>query len=649
MKHFRFYSSSASNDFWDEIGEAIALSFEDCGASVERCVDKFPDRLENGVCNIAVGGQEYFNLLLKTPALIHEVAPRMVALTGEQPGSPWFAPNLPNLRLCQECWDLTDTGDKALRHEGVRSKHIQLGYSRLFEASSTPTEKDIDVFFLASLTHSRSKRIAEYGLTRFDVRNHFQLVDIDLVNIGYEKNKASSLYLPRETRNTIASRSKCVLNYHGYFIEFFEWHRALIALSNQSLFVTDTVPDPACLVPGIHYFSGSSQVVNHIVDFFLSHPSLRDELALKAYEHVKTFMNMAQLSHQFLSNEVIEIPPADRGTELAREVQLKLKEFVAKEKRKFFPVAFSASCNRGPGETRGPLVSKTETLVKRHHFIENLRCEDALRPSSSHIAHRYQNEHASGLPAPHLSVIISLHNYEHTICSALDSLLFSFANPELLEIIVVDDASSDDSYETAVDWIRFFSGRGVVLKKRINTGFIASRNIGIEIAQSNYVAILDADNAFLPCGLQRLLDRAIQEDADAAYGIIICIDEMGHPSGLLSAQSWDLRRLVHSPYIDAMAVFKKSTLDSVGRYDEKMFRSGWFGWEDYELWLRLADNSSRVVFLPEFVAMYRSHSSSMINATNLFQESLALYLREKYPDLVRRFGGGTCVMGSAQF
>jgi hypothetical protein len=110
------------------------------------------------------------------------------------------------------------------------------------------------------------------------------------------------------------------------------------------------------------------------------------------------------------------------------------------------------------------------------------------------------------------------------------------------------------------------------------------------------------------------------------------VNEKGVPSGLLSAMPWDVQRLLYSPYIDAMAIFKKRTLLQVGLYDTEMFKHGWFGWEDYELWLRLAAANAAVEFVPTFVALYRSHSSSMINATNLFDSELKQYLAGKYKD-----------------
>ncbi len=44
--------------------------------------------------------------------------------------------------------------------------------------------------------------------------------------------------------------------------------------------------------------------------------------------------------------------------------------------------------------------------------------------------------------------------------------------------------------------------------------------------------------------------------------------------------------LVQHPYIDAMAMFRRDALLELGGYDTTLSQIGWFGWEDYDMWLR---------------------------------------------------------------
>jgi glycosyltransferase involved in cell wall biosynthesis len=184
-----------------------------------------------------------------------------------------------------------------------------------------------------------------------------------------------------------------------------------------------------------------------------------------------------------------------------------------------------------------------------------------------------------------------------------------------------------------------------LLKKKVNTGFIRARNMGIEAATGEYIAILDADNAFLPGGLGHLLEALRDNCGDAAYGLIISVNGDGVANGLLSSQGWDPGRLVYGPYIDAMALFRKSMMIELGLYDEEMYLHGWFGWEDYEFWLRLADKNKRVEFVPNFVALYRSHLMSMIHETNEYLPSIVEYLKEKYSRIIQIYGTKSLVLG----
>ena len=60
---------------------------------------------------------------------------------------------------------------------------------------------------------------------------------------------------------------------------------------------------------------------------------------------------------------------------------------------------------------------------------------------------------------------------------------------------------------------------------------------------------------------------------------------------LLSYFDWDLQMLVEFPYIDAMVLFDRRQLIEIGGYDTELYKFGWFGWEDYDLWRELPGQS----------------------------------------------------------
>ena len=50
-----------------------------------------------------------------------------------------------------------------------------------------------------------------------------------------------------------------------------------------------------------------------------------------------------------------------------------------------------------------------------------------------------------------------------------------------------------------------------------------------------------------------------------------------------------------------MALFRREVLLELGGYDSRLSQIGWFGWEDYELWLRLALRGLPVTFIPNIL------------------------------------------------
>lgn len=100
-----------------------------------------------------------------------------------------------------------------------------------------------------------------------------------------------------------------------------------------------------------------------------------------------------------------------------------------------------------------------------------------------------------------VTVIIAAYNAEATIALAIASAL---SEPEVGEVIVVDDCSSDATVDTA---LRAANGdrRVVVLRQELNAGPAAARNRAMNAASLPFVAILDSDDRFLPGRFARLL------------------------------------------------------------------------------------------------------------------------------------------------
>jgi len=85
---------------------------------------------------------------------------------------------------------------------------------------------------------------------------------------------------------------------------------------------------------------------------------------------------------------------------------------------------------------------------------------------------------------------------------------------------------------------------------------------------------------------------------------------------------------VRSNYIDALALLRRSSLESVGGYTDDLRLHGW---EDYDLWLSFADRDLSPTFVPHAIGRYREHASSMRSITDLSHDEARLALRERHP------------------
>jgi len=119
---------------------------------------------------------------------------------------------------------------------------------------------------------------------------------------------------------------------------------------------------------------------------------------------------------------------------------------------------------------------------------------------------------------PLVSVIIPFFNAQRFIGEAIDSVFAQSYNN--WELILVDDGSTDHSSEIARQRAE---GHSQVTyldhKDHANRGACASRNLGVRVARGDYIALLDADDVWLPLKLeQQMVILASQPEAGMVYG-----------------------------------------------------------------------------------------------------------------------------------
>jgi glycosyltransferase involved in cell wall biosynthesis len=227
-------------------------------------------------------------------------------------------------------------------------------------------------------------------------------------------------------------------------------------------------------------------------------------------------------------------------------------------------------------------------------------------------------------PAGSLTVSISLFNYGRYVVETLESVRTQTLQD--VDLIVVDDCSQDASATIARRWLQKHAGRfasAQLLRHTVNRGLAASRNTAFAVARTAFVFVLDADNLLYPRCLARCLQAIRASNAQFAYPML---EMFGAATDLFSNALWRPELLCERNQIDAMALVDRSAWSRVGGYESM------HGWEDYDFWCKFAELDFVGVLVPEILARYRVHPTSMQRTTTYRnREPLLASMQSRHP------------------
>ncbi len=207
------------------------------------------------------------------------------------------------------------------------------------------------------------------------------------------------------------------------------------------------------------------------------------------------------------------------------------------------------------------------------------------------------------------TVIISNFNYGQFLGSAIDSCL---AQTCPCDIIVVDDASTDNSWEVALGYVK--DGVKIVRLKNNSEGNARGKNVGICMSKTPYITCLDSDDMLLPSSIEKRLEFALDYDFVHGwaqriwtlenYQTVLTPELLSRPFVFNDRAKKRMNEKTQWTFaIDASTVLtSRSMYEKFGLYDEEM------RWTiDREMWWRWLSHDSTRYVLKEYVSIYRKH------------------------------------------
>ncbi|AKG21005.1 glycosyltransferase family 2 protein [Calothrix sp. 336/3] len=176
------------------------------------------------------------------------------------------------------------------------------------------------------------------------------------------------------------------------------------------------------------------------------------------------------------------------------------------------------------------------------------------------------------------------------------------------EVILVDDGSTDHLGE----WAKGITDSRCKFISQTHQGAAIARNLGISIAQGEYIAFLDADDLWHPTKLEKQV-KYLQKKPEIGlvYTWTALINAQGQPTGRFWTSHWEGNVWERMAIVDEMIgsgsnpLVRRSCLESVGFFDSDLT-----GCQDWDMWIRIAAKYPFGV-IKQLLTFYRNHPQGM--------------------------------------
>lgn len=212
-----------------------------------------------------------------------------------------------------------------------------------------------------------------------------------------------------------------------------------------------------------------------------------------------------------------------------------------------------------------------------------------------------------------ISVIIPMYNSEQSIVKCLDSVKAQTWTGNF-EIIIVNDGSTDLGTEVVQDYMARNPGLDITLIHQHNQGVSKARNVAMERSKGDYIALLDADDEWLPDKTEAQMKILTDESLEVDFLTTLWNRERVrfpyriNDSNLVQINLKKL--LLQVTGQTSTAIFRRDILENTGFFDEKQRYS-----EDANYWMRVTEHN-RMFLLPD-VFVFAGNGKKSFGASGL--------------------------------
>ncbi|RJX16612.1 MAG: glycosyltransferase [Desulforudis sp.] len=212
-----------------------------------------------------------------------------------------------------------------------------------------------------------------------------------------------------------------------------------------------------------------------------------------------------------------------------------------------------------------------------------------------------------------VSIIIPCFNAARWIGEAIESCLAQTYRP--IEIIVVDDGSTDDS----VKIVKEFGDKVILETSSANRGGNHARNRGFELSSGAYIQYLDADDYILPEKIEHQVDALEKSGADVVYGdwrhqhhlpdgqfVMEAINITGHQQDVLES-------LLSGWWVPSNSLlYRRQAVEASSGWDESLTAA-----QDKDFFIAVALCGAKIIYFPGCYSIYRRFGEVSVSTGNI--------------------------------